>query len=88
MLMTLSLKLADDTTLANSTVLADLVAAADPRSFIDISHIAVDTNNNVQTVMVYIPKLTVDGNLNIYVPRTASLFALKDFNIRIKFCKR
>ena len=66
----------DDTTLANSTVLADLVAAADPRSFIDTSHIATDTNNNVQTVMVYIPKLTVDGNLNIYVPRTASLFAL------------
>ena len=49
---------------------------ADPRSFIDTASIGTDTNNNVRTIMLYIPKLTIAGNLNIYVPRTASLFVV------------
>ena len=66
----------DDTTLANSLVFAELVGVADPRSFIDTASIGTDTNNNVRTIMLYIPKLTIAGNLNIYVPRTASLFVV------------
>ena len=66
----------DDTTLANSTVFEDLIAVADARSFIDTSHVATDTNNNVRTIVAYLKKLTVDGTLNIYTPRTMSLFAL------------
>ena len=66
----------DDTTLPNSTVFEDLIAVADARSFIDTSHVATDTNNNVRTIVAYLKKLTVDGTLNIYTPRTMSLFAL------------
>ena len=66
----------DDTTLPNSSVFAELVGVADPRSFIDTAHVAADSNNNSRTIMLYIPKLTVGGNLNVYVPRTASLFVL------------
>ena len=64
----------DDSTLPNSTTFADLVAVSDPISFIETTNVATDTNDNTQSIVCKIPKITVGGTLNITAPRTVSNF--------------
>ena len=64
----------DDSTVANSTTFADLVALSDPISFIETTNVADDTNDNNQSIVCKIPKMIVGGTLNITAPRTVSNF--------------
>ena len=64
----------DDSTIVDSTTFADLVAVSDPISFIETTNVATDTNDNNQSIVCKIPKMTVGGTLNITTPRTVSNF--------------